>query len=392
MIKSFSASTHEVDDIDIAVSEILAQLDLGGKNHLLKNTVGIVSCYAGYIETGVYAAIAKALPFGFVGATTILDACAGELGETMFGILVLTSDDVSFSAALSDPITENSDEPLKAMYQNALKNLPSDSHPVFMLSYTPLFSEISVHNYVESMTKISSGIPNFGAVSVDHNSDYHESYVLHNGEYWKNRFAILLFQGDVKPSFFMGTVSDEKTFPEKGIVTSSSGNILKSVNGKSAVEYLLSLGLSQDEEGGIIGLNSFPLIVDRGDGLTPIAQAMLVTSPEGHIVCADIVPEGSSLAIGSFNMEELEATAKRCLKQALSSENHSTLLVYSCIGRYFALSYDSSKEMKQLSVLTKDQNTVYIAAYVGGEICPLYTEGGKIVNRNHGNSFIVCAF
>jgi hypothetical protein len=37
MIKSFSAITHEVDDVDVAVSEIIAQLDLDGKNHLLKN-------------------------------------------------------------------------------------------------------------------------------------------------------------------------------------------------------------------------------------------------------------------------------------------------------------------------------------------------------------------
>ena len=43
MIKSFSATTREIDDPQVAVAEVLAALDLD--NNLLKNSLAIVFCY-----------------------------------------------------------------------------------------------------------------------------------------------------------------------------------------------------------------------------------------------------------------------------------------------------------------------------------------------------------
>lgn len=395
MIKSFSVLTHEVDDADAAVSEIVEQFESGIKNHLLKHTIGIVSCFADYIESGVWAAVAKALPFEIWGTTTLLSASSGEIGETMLSILILTSDDVLFSTALSEPITEQSSEPLRVLYEDALVKLPQDidsGNPSLILTFSPLFSKISGDFYVDSMSKISGGIPNFGAVTVDHHDDYHDAYVLSNGESYKDRFAILLFHGNVSPSFYVGNISDEKIFPEKGIVTKSEGNYLQMIDGKPAIEYLFSLGLTKNEDGEIVGLNAFPLIVDCNDGTMPTAQAMLGVTPEGYIFCVDKVSEGSVLSIGYFNPDELVTTANRTLEQSLSEKDHGTLLIYSCVGRYYALGYDSMKEIEQVQKQMKGKELGYLAAYTGGEICPVYNKEGEPVNRNHGNSFIICSF
>lgn len=390
MIKSFSAFTHEVDDADAAAAEIIKQLDLNGKNHLMKHTIGIVSCFADYIDSGVWTAVAEALPFELWGITTIASASTGIIGETMLSILVLTSDDVSFSAALSEPIMEASEEPFKVLYEKALSKLPGK--PSLMLTFSPLFSKLSINFYVACMSKISGGVPNFGAVAMDHNHDYHEAYVLSNGKYSKNQFAVLLMHGDVSPSFHVGTISDEKVFPEKGIVTAAQGNILQMVNGKPALEYLLSLGLTQGDDGQILGINSFPIIVDHNDGTMPVIQAMLAITPEGHVVCGENVLEGSTLSIGAFNPDEIVATSGPTLKKALAAANHHTVLVYSCISRYFALGYDSLKELEQLRKQMADTDINYIAAYAGGEICPIDSGEGNIVNRSHSNSFIICTF
>ena len=48
MIKTLTAQTHEIDDVELAVSEILEQLNVGEK--LLKNTVGILTCYTEFID------------------------------------------------------------------------------------------------------------------------------------------------------------------------------------------------------------------------------------------------------------------------------------------------------------------------------------------------------
>ncbi|MDR2738996.1 MAG: hypothetical protein LBB68_04085 [Treponema sp.] len=72
MIKVLNACTAEIDDVDLAVSEILEQLDVPG--NLRNNSIGIIACYYEFIETGVVAEICKRLPFDVVGCTTLGNA------------------------------------------------------------------------------------------------------------------------------------------------------------------------------------------------------------------------------------------------------------------------------------------------------------------------------
>jgi hypothetical protein len=60
MIKMLTAFTREADEAEVAVSEILAQLDLEHK--LLAHSVGIMNYYFDFFETGVAGAISDALP------------------------------------------------------------------------------------------------------------------------------------------------------------------------------------------------------------------------------------------------------------------------------------------------------------------------------------------
>ena len=68
MIKSFVATTREVDDVQAAVAEITAALDL--EKNLLKNSLGVISCFSDFEETGVLKAICDSLPFDCIGSTT----------------------------------------------------------------------------------------------------------------------------------------------------------------------------------------------------------------------------------------------------------------------------------------------------------------------------------
>ena len=60
MITSLVAHTFEVDDIGIAVSEILEQLDLGSS--LRKNSVGIITCHCEFLYSGVVKALSDKFP------------------------------------------------------------------------------------------------------------------------------------------------------------------------------------------------------------------------------------------------------------------------------------------------------------------------------------------
>jgi hypothetical protein len=388
MIQAFSAYTTELDDAELAVRELVERLDYEGK--LLKNTVGILSCFADFVETGVVKAMRDAMPFDVLGITTIANVTDGQWSETMLCMLVLTSDDVEFAAALSGPASEDDPSELRLAYEEAARG--RDDRPALALSFFPLLFNIGNDFFVESMDKIADGAPIFGALPVDHNEDYRESRVIFNGEAWRDRCAFLLFYGDVTPRFYTGTISDDKIFPEEGTVTASKGSLIQSVNGKPVMEYLLSLGLSKNEDGGITGINSFPLIADYNDGSEPTAISMFAITPEGCAVCSGKAPVGSKIAVGRFSPAEIVETSANTLKKALDETPYRTMLIFSCVGRYFSLLYNQSAEMEMVVASMKDRDTPYLMSYSGGETCPVRGDAGKLLNRAHSNTFVICAF
>ncbi|MDL2253574.1 FIST C-terminal domain-containing protein [Ruminococcaceae bacterium OttesenSCG-928-I18] len=388
MIKAITASTFEIDDGNRAVEDILSQLEFDNKV-LRKHSIGILSCYAEFIESGVVRMLSEALPFDIIGTTTIACGTPQASGETVLSIMVLTSDDVEFSTSLSEPVYEEDEAVFATMYEAASTKL--SGKPKLLLSFVPLLTTVGSDFYVDCMTKISGNVPNFGTLAVDHNQDYHESRVILNAESWPDRYAILLMSGNVEPAFFIGTISDDKVFPEKGAVTASKGNQLQAIDGKPAVEYLLSLGLEKNAEGTITGINSFPIVVDYNDGTTPVVRAMFAITPEGHVVCGGNIPVGSTISMGSFDPEEIKATTIAAIQTAIEKCPNASYLIYSCIGRFFAQGFDQAAEMNAGNAVLNTAENAFLAAYSGGELCPVYTTGGSTMNRNHNNSFVICA-
>ncbi len=388
MIKSFTAYTGEVDDVAGALAELNEQLGLEG--NLLANTVGIVSCYAEFLDSGVVKALCESLPFEVVGTTTITCGTRGEYGDTGLSLLVLTSDDVRFATALTAPIPGEEAAPFEACYKEAAAKLPEK--PVFMFSFSPLMQTVGTDFYVDTMSVITGNLPNFGTLAVDHNPDYHASQVIYGGEGYRDRYAIVLLSGNVAPKFFVGNVSDQKVFGEKAVVTAAHGNQLETVNGVSVVDYMQTLGLEKDENGQIAGSNAFPFIVDYNDGTQPVARAIFAFTPEGHAICGGNFPVGATLTVGAFDPEEIKATTRHTLQTALATPGAGVFLLYSCIGRYFALGYDPMAEIEEVTAMMKDTQRPYLMSVSGGEICPVYLKDGATLTRNHNNTFVVCAF
>ncbi len=387
MIKSYTAFTNEIDDVELAVSEILEQLDLEGK--LLGSTVGILSCFAEYIESGVVAALCAKLPFDVVGTTTIANAAPNIIGETMLNLMVMTSDDVVFKAGLTDPILSEDITPFRDSYQKASAGM--EGQPKAILSFAPLLFNVGGDFYVESFAEVSGRVPNFGTLAVDHNPDYHQSCVIYNGAAWRDRYGFVLMYGNVNPRYYIGTISEEKIFSEKSVVTASAGYQLQTINGQSVIDYLLSLGFEKNEEGAIPGINSFPLIVDYNDGTKPVVRAMFALTPDGHAVCGGDIPKGATLAIGEFDSKEIRITTEATLKKALGENDTSALLIYSCVGRYFAQGANQTIEMENIKSQLEQAGIPYLFAYSGGEICPVYTKEGGLTTRNHNSTVVILA-
>jgi hypothetical protein len=64
--------------------------------------------------------------------------------------------------------------------------------------------------------------------------------------------------------------------------------------------------------------------------------------------------------------------------------------MFSCVGRFFAQGYDSAKEMELVRSILGSRP--WHLAYSGGEICPVSGEDGRLINRSHNDTFVLCLF
>ncbi|MDR0652823.1 MAG: FIST C-terminal domain-containing protein [Synergistaceae bacterium] len=389
MIKAYTAYTGEVDDVEAAVAEIMEQL--GNVSRLRKNAVGLLACYSDFVDSGVVKALCSALPFDVIGTTTLGSVVRDSEGRMTLSLIVLTGDDTEFAAGFTEPMTAADEAPLGAAYAEASRKL--SGRPALMITFAPLHINASGDFYVDAFSRISGGVPNFGMLTVDNTNDYRNATVICKGEAHADRVAFLLIGGGVKPEFFIASVPSERISAEKAVITGADGNLVRTINGHPVVDYLLKLGLKKNADGTIAGINAFPFVVDYNDGTFPVVRVMFALTPEGAVVCGGNIPEGATISVGHIDSGEVLSTTREVLSGAVARGGTACLLMFSCVGRYFALSHEPTAEMKLVQDMMRKNEMPFFFAYSGGEMCPVGQksgESGELTNRNHNDTFVLC--
>jgi hypothetical protein len=370
--------------VEAAVGAILGQLKLPGE--LLSNSVGIIACHYEFVNTGVVEELCRALPFPVVGCTTLGNATRDERGLELLSVSVLTSDDVAFSTAMSAELDAGDIMPsISGAYKRALADLGAE--PAMILVYAPLMLSLGAVPIMNAITSLSGGIPVFGAISCDSTSDYHESRVIHNGTAAANTLALVLLKGNVRPRFYVNSVPEASIRKLNALVTDSDGCLIKKVNDMPFLDYLESVGISK--AGVVSSIGSFPLMVDYNDGSTPTGRAIYSTTPEGYALLGGEVPVGSVIAMANLDYAGVLETAGEAMEEAIAQGAVSGILVYPCLTRNFALGANSDDEMKKIAETLGGRHP-YQICYAGGEICPVFTGDGKLLNRVHNLTCIIC--
>lgn len=383
MVKMMTAHTMEIDDAKMAAQEVLGQLDLA--HGLGKSSAGILTCYSEFIDSGVVSALCAELPFPVIGATTLGNADRGGRGLMMLSLTVLTSDDVSFSAAYSDSLSGEQEAPLRDMFERAKAGLPAE--PKLMISCLPLLFHIGGDETIALLDGISGGVPNFGATAVDHTPDYHTAQTIMNGEASRDRMAVLLLSGEVRPRFFIAQLSEERIQGQKpALITASNRSLLMEVNGMPVTEYMESLGMT--EGGKLENVNAVPYVVDFGDGTPPLVRAIFAFTPEGYAVCGGVMPVNATLSVGSIDHRDVMRTTERAMTKVADSGPEGCVLMFSCIARFQALGVDTDAEMELIDRLLP-AGTPYQFSYAGGEVCPVYDQDGAARSRFHNDTLVV---
>jgi len=380
MIKSLTATTREIDDPQAAVKEILSML--APENNLLQNSVGIISCFSEFADTGALEAICHALPFPCIGTTTCLCAAGQELDEILFAITVLTSDDCDFKS-LAIPITEQYQQNISSSLTALLGQSPEK--PALLLSYFPLMNTVSGDMVLSAIDEATGSIPMFGMTAVDHTADYSSAKTIYNGNIYSEMAVLCAVFGSPKVEFGVASIDDSNIRKQKAIITESSGNTLIGVNGKPALDYLEEIGYSREEV--CSGLGVVPLVIDYAGGTKSVVRAVFTYTPEGHVVCGGKMPVNATLGLAK-HMEKSDVlkTARETMRALL--EKGSTILSYSCIARYLVLGMDNTAEAESLIEISGGENHMF--AYSGGEICPMPGANGELKNIFHNYTIVFC--
>jgi hypothetical protein len=358
--------------------------------------VGIISCFTDFVDSGAAKAVCEALPFDVIGITTTASAVPEDYGELMLSVLVISSDTVSFVTGLSSSVAKSQDGPLAEAWNLACGKAASQGvagRPEMMLVYAPFIQDVGGEAVVESLNRVSGGIPLFGTLAIDSTEDYHSSRIIYNGEIYKEAVAFALMYGNIKSEFFIGSISDEQIQEQWGLITKSKGNLVMEINGKPVTDYLKALGVRTT--GGGWDTISFPFIIDYADGTRPVTRSVYIITGEGYASCGGAMPEGASLTIGNLDHTNVLDTTGRALDRLVPrSEGSAFLLMYSCVTRYLVLGINSLREMELVAEKTGG-GLPYQFTYSGGEICPVEDDGGLsgkagLVNRFHNCTFIAC--
>ena len=379
MIKSLIAVTREIDDPKAALGEIINALDL--EKNLLKNSLGIITCFSEFEETGVLKTICDALPFDCIGSTTCLCASGQDIDQILLTVTVLTSDECSFKSTVI-PISGKYEDSINSSISALLAQF--GEKPALLLSYFPLMNTVSGDMILSAIDRATGGIPLFGTTTVDHKMDYSSAKTIRNGEAFRESAVLAAVCGAVNFSFEIASINEDKIWKQKAVITESQGNLLMGVNGEPALDYLEKIGLTKTDIA--TGLGVLPLVLDHKDGTKPVARAVFTSTPEGYAVCGGAMPKDVLLSLGRIDMEDVLYTTEKALGPL--AEKNCLILSYSCIARYLVLGTNTMAEAEKVKEVAGD--TKYLYACSGGEICPLPDADGKLKNYYHNYTNVFC--
>jgi len=385
LIKTLVAHTREIDNLEMAVKEILEQVD--PQNNFCTNTVGIINCHCEFVYSGAVEAICKALPFDIVGIVTTAQAANEESDIFLLSIMVLTSDDASFIATTTSSLLPSP----SAVIEEAYRKISSQKaeKPTLILTFLPFLLSVSGDEYVEALTNASGGVPCFGAISMDESDALETCFLIYNGEHHADRMGMILIYTDREPQFFTATISPDKILKRSALVTKSEKNILKELNGNLVLDYFTGLGLA-DASKTRYATASLPLMVNYNDGTPPVSRVITGYTPDQHAVCGGMVLEGSAISLGVFEKDDVILTTGEAVDKALAeADGASCMLLYTCVARCMSLGGES---MAELDLVKSKLNgrVPFLMASSGGEICPTQITNAKAVNRFHNNTLIIC--
>jgi hypothetical protein len=338
------------------------------------------------VESGLLGKLSQLLPFRITGISTLSSAVRQNYGQFILTLTVLTSDDIVFAAGISSPLESDDRVPaLSKLYDECAAQLPGK--PSFALSFFPLCIKSGVAGTLNELNDITGAIPIFGAVAIDYGVYIRHPFVSFGGEVYKDALSLVLFYGDVRPSYQTHWRGNALNIKSTAFLTKTSGNTLLEINGMPAADYLYSSGIL--EKGDYITQSALFIITESNEFETPSCMAMFGPLDNGGFLCEADVPLGSCVSIALIDKKtalDITSAAASTLK-----EKTGGVMIFSCVVYNLILELAPMAGITTVSSIL-DESVPYLFTYAAGEICPAKTVGGGYKNRLNNMSIITLSF
>jgi hypothetical protein len=398
MINFYTAFTREIDDPELAVQEILEQLNL--KENKLKNTIGIVHFHCEFAENGIYQAIVDALPFDIAGCISAYIGIGGQYGNDILSVTMITGDDVNFNVQTVNDIGAKSREQITDEIKQICTAFGAEEKPKVVIPFMTQVPHFNGDGLVAAVNEMPDPLPMFGTIAFNLDDITNKThFVLRNGGMSSDMCVFIAIYGNFEPKFrIVSSFSFDESFSDIAEITKADGPILKTVNGIPALEYFKKQGMiTSDNIVGDTGIWIIPAILTYPNGTQVVRTFPSVVEGTEYMYSTGNLETGAKIMFSSLNAEKTVASAEKLFKE-ISEAKENNIIAFSCAARAWALGSKYFAEAQKIAECANEyqqrHNTPlnYCLSYSGGEICPVIDNDGKLVNVLHNYTLVSCAF
>ncbi|MCL2050785.1 MAG: FIST C-terminal domain-containing protein [Lachnospiraceae bacterium] len=389
MIKSYTAFTREIDDAELAISEILKQLNFEANS--LTNTIGLVHFYYEFAETDICQALIEALPFPLAGCVSSYTAINGEYDDVALSVTMLTSDDVSFTVETIEEIDTKTREQVTDEVSAMLTKLGEKEKPKLIIPLLSMMKNYSGDDLVDTANALDDTYPLFGTIAFNMENNEGTHYVLANDKLSSVMCAFIAFYGNFEPKFhFTSSFAFDDSFGDVAEITKAEGALLHEVNHIPALSYLKKLGMvSADDSVAAGGIWAVPAILNFPNGTKVVRAFLGIVEGTESIFATGALQNGAKIQFAYLDGDKTLGSAKKLFEEK-DSGNESNFLAFSCAARAWSLGTKFFAEAQTIASYA-DESHIYSLAYSGGEFCPVIDNSGKLINTLHNYTLITCS-
>jgi hypothetical protein len=404
MLQSTTAVTDELDDVEAGTSRLTEEtLE---KLKLKSNGFALLLCDSDVDHARFASELHRKLGVPIVGfSSTAMISGRDGLVDMSAILTTVTSDDVFFSLAVSDPLTpENVEAQVELTYRKALASLKGE--PALVMAFAPYILGIMLDIYPKELDRVSGGLPVFGGLPA-HDEVNGRTAVYCGDTAAGDRLTVLLAGGAIKPVMSVKNHVGTLISGLKRTVTSARNNVVYTVGNGTFVEFLEEFGLNPsklanpDEK--TISFTTYPLLIERTDvpnpdGVPVVRTLHGVDLDTGSGTAIGEVPQGGTLSIGVLEANDIEISAQNSTEDLLAKMRrneadgykYSTIFAVSCVARYYVM---AEKNMLEANVLRNGfpSDLSLSGFYSFGEICPTSVNSGRALNAAHNESLVLLA-